>query len=250
VPAWRDRLLDALFPLDCVACLQPVRGRTAALGPLCEACRATAAPPRPPLCPRCGVPLRSAGTAVEPETCGACRAHPPAFAVARGAAVYAPADARAGLVTALHAFKYRGERTLARPLAALITERLSIPHGVLVAPIPLHRTRLRERRYNQAALLARALTERVPRPIALRAVVRRLPTAPQAGLDAAQRRANLADAFAVACPEAIANRHVLLIDDVITTGATADACARAVLAGGAWRVDVYAVGRTPLEFHP
>jgi predicted amidophosphoribosyltransferase len=115
-----------------------------------------------------------------------------------------------------------------------------------MAPVPLHRSRLRERRYNQAALLAQAIAAHVPRPVALQALARRFGTPPQTGLDAGARRANLAGAFVVPHPPAIADRHVLLIDDVITTGATADACARALLSAGARRVDVYAVGRTPI----
>jgi ComF family protein len=250
VPRWRDRLLDAVFPLACVACLQLVRGSAAALGPLCEACRTMAVAPPAPVCVRCGVPLRGDTTRTGAPTCHPCGAHPPAFTVARGAALYDPTGAAAGLVSALHAFKYRGARTLARPLATLMTTRLPIPPAVVLVPVPLHPSRLRERRYNQAALLVRAIAERVPRPIALRAVARRLATPPQAGLDATERRANLTGAFVVRHPQAIAGRHVLLIDDVITTGATADACARALLAAGALRVDVYAVGRTPLEPRP
>jgi ComF family protein len=250
VPRFRDGLLDALFPSRCVVCQQPVRGRAAALGPLCEPCRAEAPAPPAPLCERCGLPLASTTLACGPPLCSACRAQPPAFARARGAALYDPGGAGAALATALHAFKYRGVRPLARPLAALMTARLAIPPAVVLAPVPLHRSRLRERRYNQAALLARAIARHVPRPVLLGALVRRVATPPQAGLDALARRASLASAFTVAQPQAVAGRHLLVIDDVITTGATADACARALLAAGAHRVDVYAVARTPLRPYP
>jgi predicted amidophosphoribosyltransferase len=85
--------------------------------------------------------------------------------------------------------------------------------------------------------------------LAVRGLVRRLPTPPQARLRATERRANLAAAFAAPDPRLITGRRVVLIDDVITTGATADACARALLAAGARRVDAYAVGRTPAPRH-
>ena len=231
--------------------MRSVRSGTAVLGPLCKACRATALAPPPPLCTRCGLPLRAPATTPGVPLCTPCRTQPPAFTVARGAALYDPAAGAAPpLVTALHAFKYRGARTLARPLAAFITTRLPIPPRVVLVPVPLHRSRLRERRYNQAALLVRAIAECVSRPVVLQALARRFATPSQAGLDASQRRVNLTGAFVVARPQAIADRHVLLIDDVITTGATADACARALLAAGARRVDVYAVGRTPLGPRP
>jgi ComF family protein len=203
--------------------------------------------PPPPLCIRCGVPLRARGASTGSRTCGACGLHPPAFAAARGAALYAPIGAPSVLVTALLAFKYGGVRSLAGPLALLIAERLPVPRDAVLVPVPLHRTRLRQRRYNQSALLANAVAKRTGRPLLLGALVRRRTSPPQAGLDAAARRASrLREVFAVRDPAAVSHRRVLLIDDVITTGATADACARALLAAGANRVDVYAVCRTPL----
>jgi len=202
--------------------------------------------PPPPLCIRCGVPLRGRDSFTGSQSCGACQLRPPAFAAARGAALYEPGRAPTALVTALHAFKYRGVRSLAEPLALLIAERLPVPPDVVLVPVPLHPTRLRERRYNQSALLARAIAVRTGRPLLLDALVRRVATPPQAGLDAAERWApRLREAFDVPHPSALANRRVLLIDDVITTSATADACARALLSAGACRVDVYALGRTP-----
>jgi predicted amidophosphoribosyltransferase len=94
-------------------------------------------------------------------------------------------------------------------------------------------------------LLARAIARHAARPLHVHALVRRLPAPPQAGLGALERRANLRCAFVVAEPRALAGHDVLLIDDVITTTATADACAGALLGAGVRRVVVYAVGRTP-----
>jgi predicted amidophosphoribosyltransferase len=203
--------------------------------------------PPPPLCIRCGVPLRGHGALTGLHTCGACRLRPPAFAAARGAALYEPAGVPSAVVTALLAFKYAGVRSLAGPLALLLAERLPVPRDAVLVPVPLHPARLRQRRYNQSALLAYGVARRTGRPLLLAALVRRHASPPQAGLDAAARQAaRLCEVFAVRDAAALLRRRVLLIDDVITTGATADACARALLAAGANRVDVYAVCRTPL----
>jgi ComF family protein len=243
----RHLLLDALLPIACIGCGGPVRGFAADDGPLCGACRLNAPWPAPPLCASCGVPLGPPSHAVvATTTCAPCRRHPPAFATARGAALYHPAPEPSPLVAAVHALKYRRERALALSLAALVMARLPVPHGVLVVPVPLHPARLRERRFNQAALIAASIARRSGRPLAVRALVRRVPTSPQAGLGAGERRRNLHAAFAVPRPSAVAGRRILLVDDVITTGATADACARALRHAGAVRVDVYAAGRTPI----
>jgi ComF family protein len=237
-------LADAVFPLACLVCGTALRGPAARRGPLCERCRASATAPPSPLCDSCGVPLAASAANVR-STCRTCRLHPPAFAVARGAALYDPDRGPSPLVSAVHAFKYRAARSLAGPLASLIVERLPLPPDAVVVPVPLHPTRLRERRYNQSALLARVVAHGTGRPLLLRGLVRRVPTPPQAGLGAVERRANLAQAFVAPKPGAVAGRVVVLIDDVITTGATADACARALLAAGARRIAAYAVGRTP-----
>lgn len=246
----RELLLDALFPIECLVCARPLRGTASRAGPLCAACRdATPAPP-PPLCTRCGVPVAPRHPSPEDVTCAACVSQPPAFARARGAALYEPGPMRSPLVAAVHALKYHGARSVARSLALLMVTRLPVPADVLIVPVPLHPARLRERRFNQAVLIAREVGRLSSRPTAPRALARRLPTTPQTQLPGAARRRNLADAFHVRQPQAIAGRHVLVVDDVITTGATADACARVLLAAGAHRVDVYAAGRTPIAGRP
>jgi ComF family protein len=147
------------------------------------------------------------------------------------------------LARAVRALKFHGHRAVGRCLGAALADLGPIPPDALLVPVPLHPTRLRERGYNQAYLLAQGLSRRCGRPLETRALVRHRPTPAQATLDAAARRANLTGAFRAS--NAIAGASVVLVDDVFTTGATADACARALRAAHASRVIVLTVARTP-----
>ncbi len=149
------------------------------------------------------------------------------------------------LAVAVHGLKYRGRRVVAAALGTLLAERYPFALDALLVPVPLHPTRLRSRGYNQALLLARALGHRRGLTVAPRALQRTRATRAQPGLPAAERHRNLAGAFTVRGRALVAGRRIVLIDDVLTTGATAAACARTLLAAGAERVDVYTVGRAP-----
>jgi ComF family protein len=145
---------------------------------------------------------------------------------------------------AIHQFKYDGRTVLVEPLvdlmAAYWTEH---PMSVdVVVPVPLHAARLRERGYNQAALLARELARRIGLPLNERVLVRQRATTPQVGLDARQRRENVQDAFSCSSND-LAGKRVLLIDDVCTTGATLEACAVALYGGGAGSVQALTLAR-------
>jgi len=181
--------------------------------------------------------------------CSSCLHHPPHFASARAAALYRPAhpglNPPAPLALAIQGLKYARRRALADALGQLLAERYPFAPTALLVPVPLHITRLRERGFNQALLLARRLGRARGLAVASRALVRTRATHAQPGLAAAARRTNLANAFALRPGSAIAEREVVLIDDVLTTGATADACATVLSAAGAARVDVYTVGRAP-----
>jgi len=149
------------------------------------------------------------------------------------------------LAAAVQSLKYGRRRSVAGALGALLATRYPFADDALLIPVPLHPQRLRERGFNQAALLARAVARRRGLAVADRALRRSRATQGQPGLTAVERRRNLAGAFRVRQPGLVAGRSVVVIDDVLTTGATADACARALLAAGASRVDVFTAGRAP-----
>lgn len=222
----------ALFPRrpPCPGCQQhrqrPPHG-------LCEGCRARMAPVVPPLCGKCGRPLRGEG----PELCLACRETSRYFHVARAPAVYAD-----GTRAYVRRFKYGGERDLGRALALMMTayvvqEPLLWPIDVVV-PMPLHRRRLEQRGFNQAEALARPLAKDIGRRLAPDVLHRSKATVKQSLLPGQARRDNVHGAFFVSKPAAVAGRKVLLIDDVLTSGATADEAARTLLQAGAARVNV------------
>ncbi len=151
------------------------------------------------------------------------------------------------LRTVIHALKFSGRRRAAARLAEALleteaTRQLVATSDVLVA-VPLHPRRLRERGFNQAALLAHEIARRTQRACCPDALVRRLDTVPQAGLSAAARRRNVRAAFAVRRKASVAGRTVTLVDDVVTTGATALACGRELLAAGAREVRLVSVAR-------
>jgi ComF family protein len=197
-----------------------------------------------PFCIRCGVPFAAAGLGGAEHLCPACRAAPPVFHQARGALRY-DAQGRRLILPFKHADRTEMASMLAphmaRAGAALLREA-----DVLV-PVPLHRMRLFRRRYNQAALLAKAVGRIAGRPCLLDALMRRRATASLGEKSAAERAIEVADAFAVRPSRAgsLAGKRVLLIDDVMTSGATANACAVALLAAGAVMVDVLVAARVP-----
>lgn len=234
------RAADALLPPTCFACEAPVETQ----GLLCAACFPRFRFIGTPRCHCCGLAFASIAEAVEGGLCQSCLEYPPAYDRARAAWVYDEASK-----PVLLGFKY-GDRTelapaFARVMASAGAELLA--EADLLAPVPLHRLRLISRRYNQAGLLAQALARLSGRPVLPGLLVRRRATAALADLSARARARALAGAIAVAprWAGAVPGRRVLLIDDVLTSGATANACAEALLAAGAGGVDVLTVARTP-----
>jgi ComF family protein len=171
-------------------------------------------------------------------------AHPPVFARARAVARYDGGTARA----LANRLKYYGRLELAEPMGRWMARAGAelLGDADVLVPIPLHRLRLASRRFNQSAALARVISRESAVPLETMALERVKPTAPQVGLTRPQRAANLSGAFRVDKARAgrIAGGAVVLVDDVLTTGATANAAARALLKAGAARVDLLVFART------
>ena len=237
---WIDPVLGLVFPVVCPVCL--TRSDEPAHRPFCGACWTALPVGLGPGCSVCGEPFPGLAGA---RPCDACRRAPPPYAFARAVAEY-----RDGMREAIHALKYGGRPVLATPLGRLMAEAGSrtLPgrpgdwaDGLV--PIPLHPARLAERGFNQAELLAAPCAASWRVPVLGRALVRARPTLPQTDLDPAARRANVRDAFRVPRPAAVLGRRLLLVDDVLTTGATVGAAARALRAAGATAVGVLTLAR-------
>ncbi len=226
-------LLDVLLPPNCLTCDAPV----GAPGQFCAACFRRTAFVTDPCCGCCGRPFASPAQGGVFGLCSACRKDPPAWTVARAALRY---DDQARRI--LLPFKYGDRIEIARALAPHMAragaELLSAADWLV--PVPLHRGRLLSRRYNQSALLAQVLSRMSGRHAVLDGLRRTRATASLAQKSGSQRRSEVAGAFAVRASRQgqLADARVLLIDDVLTSGATADACARALLAAGVARVDL------------
>ena len=231
-------LLDAVLPPLCLGCGEIV----SETGALCASCWARQAFLGPPHCARCSYPFPADSDAGADALCGACLAHPPRYRRAR--AVLAYDQPSRSLVLP---FKH-GDRTdmaaayadwMVRAGAELVAD------ADLIAPVPLHWRRLFTRRYNQAVLLARGVAKKTGKPLAPDLLMRVRWTGSQAGLKAKERRDNVRRAFVVHSGWAnkLDGRSVLLIDDVLTTGATVEACTLALRRAGASHVDVLTLAR-------
>ncbi|MBV9580957.1 MAG: ComF family protein [Chloroflexi bacterium] len=216
---------EALFPARCIGCRR--RGT-----PLCSACRAELPYLPRGLCPRCATPRL--GT-----TCRGCRRLSPSVSAIHAAFVYERA-ARAAVVS----LKFKSARYLADLMGELLVECLAVQpvQADLVVPVPLSKARLRQRGYNQAALLARPVASVVHGTLAT-SVLTRTDRRSQRTLSATQRLSNLAGAFRCPHDQAVVGQRVLLVDDVITTGATVSTCADTLARAGASRVSVLAFAR-------
>ena len=243
---WLATHAQSLLPARCLVCTE-----TGADGlDLCPACRAAL-----PVCAsarhclRCALPLPRAGPGdvgdaqgalartLEQPLCGPCQTRPPPLDQVRAAFLYA-----APLDRLLPRYKFHHDLAAGRLLARLMADAFSTcerPQALL--PVPLHRGRLRQRGYDQALELARPLATALDLPLRSDLLQRVRATAAQSELDAAARRRNLRDAFHV--PDCAAPAHVVLIDDVMTTGATLHAAATALRRAGVARIDAWVCAR-------
>ena len=228
--------LDLLLPPQCLSCRAAVDRQ----GELCADCWRAIRFLAEPCCARCGYPF--AYDEGPDAVCAACLASPPVYDRAR--AVMAYDDASRHLVLSFkHGDRLEGAPSYGRWLAR--AGRRLLDEADLIAPVPLHRWRLLKRRYNQAALMAQALGRRSGLPAVADLLRRSRSTPSQGGLSPAQRRANVRRAFEVrpAYRERLAGRRVLLVDDVMTTGATVNAVAAVLRRQGVAGVDVLTLAR-------
>lgn len=218
-----------LWPARCLVCGEA--GEDAR--DLCRAC-AVALPWNPIACGRCALPLPA------PGTCGRCLRRPPLLADVHAVCRYGfPLD------RLLLRFKFHHDLAAGRLLSQLMAEACAaLPRPDALIPIPLHRARLRHRGYDQALELARPLARALSLPLLDAALLRVRATTPQSELDSVARRRNLHDAFAVRNKDVLP-AHVVLVDDVMTTGATLHAAAKALLGAGVRRVGAWVCARVP-----
>lgn len=229
--------LDACFPPHCAACDVQV----GAQGNLCGACFAQLRQIARPYCECCGMPFPHA---MDTGVCAACAAGAPVYAKARAAWVYN--DTSGALVRRLK-FQDRSSM-LVRYAEAMMRAGQDVLEGAdIVVPVPLHWRRLMWRRYNQSALLAFALGRKVGLPVDATHLRRIRHTVPQTQLRGEQRRRNVRGAFVVRDAAWVQQKRVVLVDDVLTTGATVEACVQALLAAGAVEVRVLTLARTLRE---
>ena len=218
----------------CLLCL----GDTASDRDICHPCQLEL-PWNRLHCRLCAVPMPNDG-----QLCGQCQTQSPAFTEVVAPFAYGfPVD------SLIPAYKYRGQLTYSRLLSHLLTEALRVHYQNrtlpdCLVPMPLHHTRMARRGFNQATELARPVARALSRPMMANVLLRHRATQTQKGLSASDRRRNLRGAFSCRRVELIAGRHVALIDDVMTTGATVEEASRTLLAAGARQVSVWCVART------
>ena len=226
---------DLFLPPICIRCHAPI----SAHGVLCAGCWQGINFIMPPLCSRLGLPLPYA-SGEDMQLSSMALRHPPVYGRARAVARFD--GVMRDLVHGLkYADRHEAVNLFGRMLCSAGTELLR--DADMLMPVPLHRVRLWKRRFNQAAILAGRLSAATGLPLELSALRRIRRTASQVGLSRGQRRGNVADAFAVAPTAAarIRGKRILLVDDVITTGATLGACARVLKEAGAVEVDCLAL---------
>lgn len=228
------------LPADCAACGSPLTSDPVPL--FCTTCWNTIAPLKLARCSQCDRPLPSPVvlTYSPSHRCHHCSVRPPAYAKAWTLYPYLPP-----LQDAICLFKYRGKVSLAKPLGRLMLEALPPSLNTdLVIPVPLHPSRLREREFNQSLLLADQVATYLHQPLSFTNLVRTVPSEPQSTLSRKERLKNLRRAFAVRHPEQVAQKRILLIDDVFTTGTTVNECAKVLRKAGAEAVFVLTLART------
>ncbi len=221
--------LNLLFPQTCPVCRNPSSEHS--IAPICAECWRTIRPYRGPACSRCGTPLVSDAAA----TCGDCLKNEPPFKRAVNFGLYDGV-----LRSAINLLKYRGIRRLSGPLSGMMLG-IGFPDVDAVIPVPLYEKRLRQREFNQSALLAANIARHIGAALVTGCLLKIRDTPPQVGLRSRERIKNIRGAFDIRDGCRLRGRKVLLIDDVVTTGATVRECSRVLKKAGAGDIHVAAL---------
>lgn len=222
-------LLSGLYPSTCPVCKKPSDNPLYA--PVCKNCWNSIQKYTGPACGICAAPLVSEYSV----TCSECLLHKPAFSSVENFGIYSET-----LREAIHILKFSGLKRLAKPLGRFLSE-LRMPEADGIVPVPLTKKSLRQRGFNQTLLLARALSGTCGVPVHMDTLYKKKETLPQIGLGAKDRITNIKNAFEVNCD--IKGLKLILLDDVMTTGATARECSKTLMRAGAKEVTVVTLAR-------
>lgn len=236
--SWLDAVLGFIYPNNCQICRTNLG--TTDEGYVCEDCYSTVRFIRAPLCDRCGLPF--SGEITSRFECSNCHEIELCFSSARAAVA-----AAGNVLDVLHRYKYQRALWFEPFLAGLLLRHsfqcLKTKQWDLIVPVPLHPLKQREREFNQAERLGRRLSAAVRIPMQSNLLIRTVHTQTQTRLTRSQRAANVHRAFRVPGKGRLKGERVILVDDVLTTGATASACAKALQAAGSGEVCVWTVAR-------
>ncbi|MGA2525299.1 MAG: ComF family protein [Smithellaceae bacterium] len=231
-------ITDIIFPPQCISCaaiLQPITEKV-----FCSACREKIKFLTGSLCPICGMMFFDSPSAS--HLCGNCLENKPYFSCARAVASYETI-----ILNAIHQFKYGRDLSIGALLASLMADfsfpDLEFRDYSLIIPVPLHIKKLRKRGFNQSIILADSIGKKWQIPVNFSLLKRCKFTLTQTGLDKKERERNIKGAFEVRDNEKIAGRNIILIDDVYTTGATLNECAKKLIKAGAQKVAVLTLAR-------
>jgi ComF family protein len=230
-----NKLLNILFPEACPICRGPASEHKTA--PVCTGCWRSIRPYAGPKCRKCGRPLTSDASII----CEDCLQDGPAFESARSFGLY-----DGPLRKAINLLKYHNVTRLSKPLSDILLQ-IEIPHADAVLPVPLYIKRLRQREFNQSALIAKYAADGLGSVLVTDSLVKIRDTRPQVGLSSEERRKNMRKAFGVKNNKKIQGKDILLIDDVSTTGATIRECSQVLKKAGAGDIHVLTLAHGMME---
>jgi competence protein ComFC len=224
-----EGFLDLLYP-NATGCIYCGQEKLPGEHELCAGCLGSIELIQEPSCQKCGKPVRVGNT-----YCRDCLTYMRSFSKALPVGVY-----RGWFKDAIYAYKFGGRRELAKAFARLMAGRIRMSGKLAdcIVPVPLHPERMRQRGFNQAELLGKYLSDFLEIPMRPYVLTRVIDTVPSRTLKREEREINLKEAFAVTNPQLVRNKRILLVDDIYTTGITAESCAKTLLTSGAAEVTV------------